>query len=75
MPSLLGFKPSSDDWIARSVGDIQASEKWYREVLALPHLYTYGTLAFFTLVGTGAYFSGSITEEARPCDIDRSSVV
>jgi DNA-binding CsgD family transcriptional regulator/catechol 2,3-dioxygenase-like lactoylglutathione lyase family enzyme len=38
--------------IARSVGDIQASEKWYREVLALPHLYTYGTLAFFDCGGT-----------------------
>jgi catechol 2,3-dioxygenase-like lactoylglutathione lyase family enzyme len=33
--------------IARSVSDIQASEKWYREVLGLPHLYTFGTLAFF----------------------------
>jgi DNA-binding CsgD family transcriptional regulator len=38
--------------IARSVGDIVASEKWYREVLALPHLYTYGTLAFFDCGGT-----------------------
>jgi DNA-binding CsgD family transcriptional regulator/catechol 2,3-dioxygenase-like lactoylglutathione lyase family enzyme len=38
--------------IARSVGDIKASEKWYREVLGLPHLYTYGTLAFFDLGGT-----------------------
>jgi DNA-binding CsgD family transcriptional regulator/catechol 2,3-dioxygenase-like lactoylglutathione lyase family enzyme len=38
--------------IARSVGDIQASEKWYREVLGLPHLYTYGALAFFDCGGT-----------------------
>jgi DNA-binding CsgD family transcriptional regulator/catechol 2,3-dioxygenase-like lactoylglutathione lyase family enzyme len=38
--------------IARSVSDIQASEKWYREVLALPHLYTYGKLAFFDCGGT-----------------------
>ncbi|HEV7606498.1 MAG TPA: VOC family protein [Steroidobacteraceae bacterium] len=38
--------------IARSVGDIQASEKWYREVLGLPHLYTFGTLAFFDCGGT-----------------------
>jgi DNA-binding CsgD family transcriptional regulator/catechol 2,3-dioxygenase-like lactoylglutathione lyase family enzyme len=33
--------------IARSVGNIEASEAWYRDVLGLPHLYTYGTLAFF----------------------------
>ncbi|MEO8019825.1 MAG: LuxR C-terminal-related transcriptional regulator [Pseudomonadota bacterium] len=29
--------------IARSVGDIAASEKWYRDVLGLPHLW----MAFF----------------------------
>ncbi len=38
--------------IARSVSDTVASEKWYREVLGLPHLYTFGTLAFFDCGGT-----------------------
>jgi DNA-binding CsgD family transcriptional regulator/catechol 2,3-dioxygenase-like lactoylglutathione lyase family enzyme len=38
--------------IARSVSDVVASEKWYREVLGLPHLYTFGPLAFFDLGGT-----------------------
>jgi DNA-binding CsgD family transcriptional regulator/catechol 2,3-dioxygenase-like lactoylglutathione lyase family enzyme len=38
--------------IARSVSDTQASEQWYREVLGLPHLYTFGPLAFFDLGGT-----------------------
>jgi catechol 2,3-dioxygenase-like lactoylglutathione lyase family enzyme len=38
--------------IARSVADISVSEKWYREVLGLPHLYTFGTLAFFDCGGT-----------------------
>ena len=38
--------------IARSVSDTQASEKWYREALGLPHLYTFGTLAFFDCGGT-----------------------
>ena len=38
--------------IARSVSDTAASEKWYREVLGLPHLYTFGTLAFFDCGGT-----------------------
>jgi DNA-binding CsgD family transcriptional regulator/catechol 2,3-dioxygenase-like lactoylglutathione lyase family enzyme len=38
--------------IARSVSDTAASEKWYREMLGLPHLYTYGTLAFFDCGGT-----------------------
>jgi DNA-binding CsgD family transcriptional regulator len=38
--------------IARSVGDIAVSGTWYREVLGLPHLYTFGTLAFFDCGGT-----------------------
>jgi DNA-binding CsgD family transcriptional regulator/catechol 2,3-dioxygenase-like lactoylglutathione lyase family enzyme len=38
--------------IARSVSDTKASERWYREVLGLPHLYTFGPLAFFDLNGT-----------------------
>jgi hypothetical protein len=38
--------------IARSVRDIGAAEAWYRDVLRLPHLYTFGDLAFFDCGGT-----------------------
>ena len=38
--------------IARSVSDIQVSATWFREVLGVPHLYTFGTLAFFDCGGT-----------------------
>ena len=38
--------------IARSVGDTATAEKWYRDVLGLKHLYTFGALAFFDLGGT-----------------------
>ena len=38
--------------IARTVSDTAASEKWYRDVLGLTHLYTFGTLAFFDCGGT-----------------------
>jgi DNA-binding CsgD family transcriptional regulator/catechol 2,3-dioxygenase-like lactoylglutathione lyase family enzyme len=38
--------------IARSVSDTAASEQWYRDVLGLRHLYTFGTLAFFDIGGT-----------------------
>jgi len=37
--------------IARSVHDIGAASAFYGEVLGLPHLYTYGTLAFFDCDG------------------------
>src|SRR5271170_5451550 len=38
--------------IARSVRDIKQTEDWYRNVLGLPHLYTFGRLAFFDCGGT-----------------------
>jgi DNA-binding CsgD family transcriptional regulator/catechol 2,3-dioxygenase-like lactoylglutathione lyase family enzyme len=38
--------------VARSVYDTAASERWYRDVLGLQHLYTFGTLAFFDIGGT-----------------------
>ena len=38
--------------VARAVKDIAAAEAWYRDVLGLSHLYTYGKLAFFDCGGT-----------------------
>lgn len=38
--------------IARSVKNVEESERWYRDVLGLAHLYTFGTLAFFDCAGT-----------------------
>ncbi len=37
--------------IGRSVSDIAAAERWYRDVLGLAHLYTFGNLAFFDCDG------------------------
>lgn len=37
--------------LARTVSDIGAAEAWYREVLGLTHLYTFGDLAFFDCGG------------------------
>ena len=38
--------------VARAVKDITAAEAWYRDILGLAHLYTYGKLAFFDCDGT-----------------------
>jgi catechol 2,3-dioxygenase-like lactoylglutathione lyase family enzyme/DNA-binding CsgD family transcriptional regulator len=38
--------------VARAVSDIAKAEAWYRDVLGLPHLYTFGALAFFDCGGT-----------------------
>lgn len=37
--------------IARQVVDIAASITWFRDVLGVPHLYTFGHLAFFDCGG------------------------
>lgn len=46
------LKISQIGQIARSVSDTAVSEQWYRDVLGLTHLYTFGTLAFFDCGGT-----------------------
>lgn len=38
--------------ISRSVADIAAAERWYRDVLGLDHLFTAGELAFLDCAGT-----------------------
>lgn len=38
--------------IARTVRDIDESSRWYGTTLGLPHLYTFGQLAFFDCAGT-----------------------
>jgi len=38
--------------VSREVGNIARAEAWYRDILGLPHLYTYGNLAFFDCAGT-----------------------
>jgi DNA-binding CsgD family transcriptional regulator/catechol 2,3-dioxygenase-like lactoylglutathione lyase family enzyme len=43
--------------VSRSVRDIAESERWYRDTLGLPHLYTFGKLAFFDCDGTRLYLS------------------
>lgn len=37
--------------VSRTVRDIEAARRWYGEVLGLPHLYSFGDLAFFDCGG------------------------
>jgi DNA-binding CsgD family transcriptional regulator/catechol 2,3-dioxygenase-like lactoylglutathione lyase family enzyme len=43
--------------IARTVKDIAAARRWYGEVLGLPHLYSFGNLAFYDCGGVRLYLS------------------
>jgi len=49
--------------IARSVSNVAVSEAWYRDVLGLKHLFTFGTLAFFDCGGVRLFLS---QQEAVP---------
>ena len=55
--------------IARSVGDIAAARLWYGEVLGLPHLFSFGNLAFFDCDGIRLFVSA---EEGQP---HRASII
>lgn len=43
--------------VSRTVSDIVAAEAWYRDVLGLTHLYTFGTLSFFDCGGVRLFLS------------------
>ena len=43
--------------IARPVADIKAAEAWFKNVLQLPHLFTFGNLAFFDCGGVRLFLS------------------
>jgi DNA-binding CsgD family transcriptional regulator/catechol 2,3-dioxygenase-like lactoylglutathione lyase family enzyme len=74
-PAALALGPIGQ--ISRTVKDIAQAEAWYGGVLGLPHLYTFGKLAFFDCGGTRLYVSaerGEIAPESvlylRVTDID-----
>jgi DNA-binding CsgD family transcriptional regulator len=54
--------------LSRTVVDIKAAEAWYKDTLRLPHLYTYGPLAFFDLGGTRLMLSAG---EGQPQEPDK----
>ncbi|HXH21038.1 MAG TPA: LuxR C-terminal-related transcriptional regulator [Dehalococcoidia bacterium] len=55
MPERLQLGPIGQ--IGRHTTDIKRAEAWYRDVLGLPHLFTFGNLAFFDCNGTRLFIS------------------
>jgi len=52
--------------IARTVRDIKESEAWYGGALGLPHLYSFGSLAFFDCGGTRLMLSAQESPSRNP---------
>jgi len=48
--------------ISRQVRDIDAAVSWYRDVLGLQHLFTFGTFAFFDCGGVRLYLAAGERE-------------
>ena len=55
VPTPLSLGPLGQ--ISRTVKDIAAARTWYVEVLGLPHLYSFGDLAFFDCGGVRLFLS------------------
>ena len=51
--------------VSRTVGEIGAARRWYQEVLGLPHLYSFGNLAFFDCNGVRLFLSEGDGGEAN----------
>ncbi len=49
--------------ISRQVRDIPQAVAWYKDVLGLPHLFTYGDLAFFDCGGTRLFLTSRQGED------------
>ena len=52
--------------ISRMVRDIPRAVDWYREVLGLPHLFTFGDLAFFDCQGVRLYLNKCQVSDLSP---------
>lgn len=51
--------------VSRTVADIEEAQRWYRDVLGLRHLYTFGKLAFFDMDGIRLFLSEGIERPAE----------
>lgn len=52
--------------VSLPVADVERSVAWYRDVLGLPHLYTFGPLAFFDCAGTRLFLSAEPSSPGPP---------
>jgi len=64
--SMTGLQLGKLGQVSRHVSDIGRAVDWYGGVLGLPHLYTFGDLAFFDCGGTRLFLSVSDDPAAIP---------
>lgn len=64
MPDTLALGPIGQ--VALLTRDVGRAEAFYRDTLGIPHLFTFGDLAFFDVHGTRLYLQRVGDEEWRP---------
>jgi predicted enzyme related to lactoylglutathione lyase len=69
MASTGGLRLGSLGQVSLHVRDVGRAERFYGETLGLPHLYTYGDLAFFDMDGTRLYLHRKDEADWRPGSI------
>ncbi len=52
--------------VALHVRDVGTAERFYRDTLGLPHIFTFGNLAFFDMAGVRLYVQAVVDEKWRP---------
>ena len=62
-------RPGSLGQVSLNVRDIARAEQFYGETLGLAHVFTFGDLAFFDIVGTRLYLHRKDADEWQPGSI------
>ena len=55
--------------VSLDIGDVKRAERFYGEVLGLPHVFTFGDLAFFDMAGTRLYLHRKSADDWKPGSI------
>jgi predicted enzyme related to lactoylglutathione lyase len=55
--------------VSLSIGDVERATRFYGSTLGLPHVFTFGDLAFFDAAGTRLYLHRKDPDEWRPSSV------
>jgi catechol 2,3-dioxygenase-like lactoylglutathione lyase family enzyme len=69
MTASTGARLGSIGQVSLSIRDVARAERFYGETLGLPHVFTFGDLAFFDADGTRLYLHRKDEEDWRPGSI------
>jgi catechol 2,3-dioxygenase-like lactoylglutathione lyase family enzyme len=69
MESTSALRPGALGQVSLHVRDVARAERFYGETLGLPHVFTFGDLAFFDMDGTRLYLHRKDEDEWQPGSI------